>query len=57
MQSLTEIKGMLASAGLAPRKKFGQCFLFDKNLMAKMLDLADRVVTVTLVMPAMSASC
>jgi 16S rRNA (adenine1518-N6/adenine1519-N6)-dimethyltransferase len=47
MQSLTQIKTLLASAGLAPRKKFGQCFLFDKNLMAKMLDLADLTGTET----------
>jgi 16S rRNA (adenine1518-N6/adenine1519-N6)-dimethyltransferase len=41
MQSLHEIRALLEAAGLSPRKQFGQNFLFDKNLMARILDLAD----------------
>lgn len=41
MQSLHEIRALLEAAGLSPQKQFGQNFLFDKNLMARILDLAE----------------
>ena len=31
------MKRLLSSAGLAPRKRYGQCFLVDRNLMNKLL--------------------
>jgi len=40
MQTLTEIRAMLEAAGLRPRKAFGQCFLIDHNMLAKLLELA-----------------
>ena len=40
MQTLTEIRQLLEEAGLAPQKRFGQNFLIDKNLLAKLLELA-----------------
>jgi len=40
MQTLGEIRQMLDGAGLRPNKRLGQHFLVDKNLMAKLLDLA-----------------
>ena len=39
--TLTEIKAMLAEAGLAPEKRFGQHFLIDGNLMRVLVDEAD----------------
>jgi 16S rRNA (adenine1518-N6/adenine1519-N6)-dimethyltransferase len=41
MQTLTEIRRMLESAGLSPQKAFGQCFLIDHNMLAKLLELAE----------------
>ena len=41
MQTLREIRELLDHAGLQPSKRLGQCFLIDKNLMAKLLDLAE----------------
>ena len=41
MQTLSDIRALLDSHGLAPQKQFGQCFLHDANLMAKLLELAD----------------
>jgi len=41
MQTLAEIRELLDQAGMHPRKQFGQCFLFDKNLLGKLLELAD----------------
>jgi len=41
MQTLTEIRQLLADAGLRPQKRFGQNFLIDQNLMTKLLELAD----------------
>lgn len=38
MQTLTEIKTMLASRGLSPRKSLGQNFLIDQNLVRKLVD-------------------
>jgi 16S rRNA (adenine1518-N6/adenine1519-N6)-dimethyltransferase len=40
MQTQTQIRGILESAGLAPRKAMGQNFLIDHNLMGKLLELA-----------------
>jgi 16S rRNA (adenine1518-N6/adenine1519-N6)-dimethyltransferase len=41
MQTLTEIRRMLTEAHLKPRRRFGQIFLIDGNLMAKLLELAE----------------
>lgn len=41
MQTMNEIRLLLEEAGLAPQKRFGQNFLIDKNLMAKLLELAE----------------
>jgi len=41
MQTLREIRALLDQAGIQPRRRFGQNFLIDKNLMGKLLDLAD----------------
>lgn len=41
MQTQSQIRQMLDSAGLAPQKQFGQCFLIDLNLMGKLVELAD----------------
>ncbi|NQU74771.1 MAG: hypothetical protein HQ546_00485, partial [Planctomycetes bacterium] len=40
-QTLSEIRAMLASAGLSPRKSFGQHFLIDHNLLAIMVKLSN----------------
>lgn len=40
-QTLSEIRGLLAAAGLSPRRRFGQNFLFDLNLMRKALGAAE----------------
>ncbi len=40
MQTLTEIRQLLDQAGLAPRKRFGQSYLIDGNLMGKLLELS-----------------
>jgi len=40
-QTLTEIKGLLASHGLRPKKRYGQNFLHDGNQMAKIIAAAD----------------
>ncbi|MCG8408207.1 MAG: 16S rRNA (adenine(1518)-N(6)/adenine(1519)-N(6))-dimethyltransferase RsmA [Phycisphaerales bacterium] len=37
----TRIRSLLDSAGLSPRKRFGQCFLIDRNLMEKLVDAAE----------------
>ncbi len=41
MQTKTQIRELLDSAGLRPNKLFGQCFLVDLNLMGKLLELAE----------------
>ncbi len=38
MQTLTEIKALLESRGLSPRKAFGQNFLTDHNLITRLVD-------------------
>lgn len=40
MQTLADIKLLLESAGLSPRKSLGQNFLIDKNLIGRLLDAA-----------------
>lgn len=40
MQTLAEIRALLDSRGLAPRKALGQNFLIDKNLLARLIDSA-----------------
>jgi 16S rRNA (adenine1518-N6/adenine1519-N6)-dimethyltransferase len=40
MQTCSEIKAILAGAGLSPNKRLGQCFMIDKNLLAKVVELA-----------------
>jgi 16S rRNA (adenine1518-N6/adenine1519-N6)-dimethyltransferase len=40
MQTLSQIRELLESAGIRPRKRFGQNFLIDGNLMGVLLDLA-----------------
>jgi 16S rRNA (adenine1518-N6/adenine1519-N6)-dimethyltransferase len=40
MQTLQEIRALLAQAGLSPRKQLGQSFLIDQNLLRKLLELA-----------------
>lgn len=39
-QSLTSIKDLLASRGLAPKKSLGQNFLVDHNLIRKLVDVS-----------------
>ena len=38
---MTEIRQLLESAALAPRKRLGQCFLIDSNLMSRLLEIAE----------------
>ena len=40
-QTLTEIRSLLAGAGLAPRQRYGQNFLNDLNLMRKLVAAAE----------------
>jgi 16S rRNA (adenine1518-N6/adenine1519-N6)-dimethyltransferase len=40
-QTLSEIRALLAGAGLAPRQRYGQNFLIDLNLMRKLVAAAD----------------
>ncbi len=40
-QTLSEIRGLLAAAGLTPRHRFGQNFLIDLNLMRKLVKSGD----------------
>jgi 16S rRNA (adenine1518-N6/adenine1519-N6)-dimethyltransferase len=41
MLTAREMKNLLDRHGLAPRKRFGQCFLVDSNLMGKILTTAE----------------
>jgi 16S rRNA (adenine1518-N6/adenine1519-N6)-dimethyltransferase len=41
VQTRREIEGLLRSAGLRPRKRFGQHFLIDGNLMRRLVDSAE----------------
>lgn len=40
MQTLSEIRALLASRGLRPRRRFGQNFLHDQNLLRRLVDAA-----------------
>lgn len=40
MQTLTEIRGLLAARGLRPRHRFGQNFLHDQNQLRKLIEAA-----------------
>lgn len=40
MQTLSEIKALLAQHGLTPRKRFGQNFLHDQNQLRRLVDAA-----------------
>jgi 16S rRNA (adenine1518-N6/adenine1519-N6)-dimethyltransferase len=40
-QTLSQIRSLLAGAGLAPQHRYGQNFLIDANLMRKLVDAAD----------------
>lgn len=40
VQTLSEIKAMLAAASLAPRKRLGQNFLVNHNLISRLVDAA-----------------
>lgn len=40
-QTKAVIRGLLDSAGLSPRKRYGQCFLIDRNLMQKLVEAAE----------------
>lgn len=40
-QTLSEIRALLAGAGLAPQHRYGQNFLIDLNLMRKLVDAAE----------------
>jgi 16S rRNA (adenine1518-N6/adenine1519-N6)-dimethyltransferase len=47
-QTLTEIRRLLAGAGLAPQHRYGQNFLVDLNLMRKLVAAADVTAADTL---------
>ncbi len=40
-QTQRDIRRLLASSGLSPRKRFGQHFLVDRNLMQQLVDAAE----------------
>ncbi len=40
MQTLTEIRAVLAEHGLTPRRRLGQHFLHDKNLLGRLVEAA-----------------
>lgn len=40
-QTKRDLQGMLEAAGFAPRKRYGQNFLIDQNLMRKLVDSAE----------------
>ncbi len=41
MLTVSEMRRLLSEAGLAPRKRLGQCFLIDGNLMQRLIDTAE----------------
>jgi len=41
MQTLRELRALFEAEGIRPRKRFGQCFLIDRNLMDKLVELAE----------------
>lgn len=40
-QTKSQLRSLLDAAGLSPRKRLGQCFLIDRNLMHKLIDSAE----------------
>lgn len=40
-QTKTHLQRLLTAAGAAPRRRYGQCFLIDRNLMVKLVESAD----------------
>ncbi len=40
MQTLTEIKALLAGRGIRPKHRFGQNFLHDHNQLRKLVEAA-----------------
>ncbi len=40
-QTKTAIRGLLDSGGFFPKKRYGQCFLIDRNLMNRLLESAE----------------
>lgn len=40
-QTKSDLQRLLAAAGAAPRKRHGQCFLIDRNLMCKLVESAE----------------
>jgi len=41
MQTLRQLRELFDAEGLHPKKRFGQCFLIDGNLMDRLLTMAD----------------
>jgi len=41
MLTVSQMRKILDEAGLAPRQRFGQCFLIDRNLMQRLIDTAE----------------
>ena len=41
MQTLRQLRELFDAEGLHPKKRFGQCFLIDGNLMDKLLEMTD----------------
>lgn len=39
-QTKSKVRSLLDSAGQSPKRRFGQCFLIDRNLMQKLVDSA-----------------
>jgi 16S rRNA (adenine1518-N6/adenine1519-N6)-dimethyltransferase len=40
-QSKSQLERLLEAAGASPRKRYGQCFLIDRNLMRKLVESAE----------------
>ncbi|MCD4699630.1 MAG: 16S rRNA (adenine(1518)-N(6)/adenine(1519)-N(6))-dimethyltransferase RsmA [Phycisphaerae bacterium] len=56
MQTLSEIREILSSAGCRPRRSLGQNFLIDAKLMGKLLELADLPVVSEVERPVVSST-
>jgi len=40
-QTKTTLRALLDAAGIGPKKRYGQCFLIDRNLMGKLVEAAE----------------
>ncbi len=40
-QTKTMLQALLDAAGIGPKKRYGQCFLIDRNLMGKLVEAAE----------------